>query len=163
MLNKISEEVNSAGEYSITMDSTMDISTHDQCVFVLLYVRDTVNDNISIIDVIERVVALKKVVSSSKSYKRLNIYEGNNYRSSHLINIGATRWRCISDSVQKIFGRADISNAKSLLGRLTNYETTLTAMTFLQIFKLTTPLSDYLQTSNLDYIQAYRKIVVTEK
>lgn len=134
-----------------------------------------------------------------ESYKRLNIYEGNNYRSSHLINIGATRWRCKSDSVQKIFGRADMwiveaqdgewkssiyvkivlslyeisqsndfnvnirSNARSLLGRLTSYETTLTAMTFLQIFKLTTPLSDYLQTSNLDYIQAYRKIVVTEK
>lgn len=65
MLNKISEEVNSVGEYSITMDSTMDISTHDQCVFVLRYVRDTVNDNISRIDVIERVVALKKAVSSS--------------------------------------------------------------------------------------------------
>jgi len=64
MLNKISEEVNSAGEYSITMDSTMYISTHDQCVFVLRYVRDTVNDNISRIDVIERVVALKKAVSS---------------------------------------------------------------------------------------------------
>lgn len=43
-----------------------------------------------------------------ESYKRLNIYEGNNYRSSHLINIGATRWRCKSDSVQKIFGRADM-------------------------------------------------------
>jgi hypothetical protein len=55
------------------------------------------------------------------------------------------------------------SNARSLLGRLTSYETTLTAMKFLQIFKLTTPLSDYLQTSNLDYIQPYRKIVVTEK
>lgn len=39
MLNKISEEVNSAGEYSIIMDSTMDISTHDQCVFVLRYVQ----------------------------------------------------------------------------------------------------------------------------
>jgi len=36
-------------------------------------------------------------------------------------------------------------------------------MTFLQIFKLKTPLSDYLQTSNLDYIQDYGKIVVTEK
>jgi len=65
MLNKISEEINSASKYSITMDSTMDISTHDQCVFVLRYVRDTVNDNISRIDIIERVVALKNAVSSS--------------------------------------------------------------------------------------------------
>jgi len=104
-----------------------------------------------------------------KSYKRLNIYEGNNDRSSHLINIGATHRRCKKDSVQKIFGRADMwiveaqhrerksfiyvkivlslyeisqsndfnvnvrSNARSLLGRLTSYDTTLTAMTFLQI------------------------------
>jgi len=34
-------------------------------------------------------------------------------------------------------------------------------MMFLQIFKFTTILSDYLQTSGLDYIQAWRKIVGT--
>ncbi|XP_050547294.1 uncharacterized protein LOC126908981 [Daktulosphaira vitifoliae] len=55
------------------------------------------------------------------------------------------------------------STARSLLNRLTSYETTLTAMMFLQIFKFTTALSDYLQTSSLDYIQAWRKIEVTIK
>lgn len=37
MSNKISEEVTSAGDYSITMDSTMDISTHDSCLFCDMY------------------------------------------------------------------------------------------------------------------------------
>lgn len=44
------------------------------------------------------------------------------------------------------------STARSLLGRITSYETTLTAMMFLQVFKFTTALSDYLQTLNLDYL-----------
>lgn len=39
-----------------------------------------------------------------------------------------------------------------------SYETVLVAMTFLQIFKITTPLSDYLQTKNLDYVQAWRHV-----
>lgn len=55
------------------------------------------------------------------------------------------------------------STAQSLLGRLTRYETVLTAMLFLQIYKFTTALSDYLQTSGLDYIQAWRKIDGTIK
>lgn len=50
------------------------------------------------------------------------------------------------------------STAQDLLGRLTRYEIVLTAMMFLQIFKFTTALSDYLQTSGLDYNSAWRKI-----
>lgn len=136
-----------------------------------------------------------------ESYKRLSVCEQNekNCRSLHLVNIGATRWRCKSDAVGKIFGRSVMwmdevkheerksfifiqvvfalheisqssnfnvnvrSTARSLLGHLTSYETTLTAMMFLQIFNVTTDLSDYLQTSNLDYIQAWRKIEATIK
>lgn len=65
LLLKISEEVNSAGIYSITMDTTMDISTHDQCVFVLRYIKDRTEGTRSIVEVKERVVALKNVISSS--------------------------------------------------------------------------------------------------
>jgi len=66
-------------------------------------------------------------------------------------------------SVTNDFSNSVRSTAQSLLGRLTRYETVLTAMLFLQIFKFTTALSDYLQTSGLDYIQAWRKIDGTIK
>lgn len=66
-------------------------------------------------------------------------------------------------SVTNDFSNSVRSTAQSLLGRLTRYETVLTAMMFLQIFKFTTALSDYLQTSGLDYIQAWRKIDGTIK
>ncbi|KAL4141388.1 hypothetical protein QTP88_004036 [Uroleucon formosanum] len=36
-------------------------------------------------------------------------------------------------------------------------------MMFLQIFKITTPLSDYLQTKNVDYIQAWRHVSSVHK
>jgi len=65
LLLKISEEVNSAGIYSITIDTTMDISTHDQCVFVLRYIEDRTEGTRSIVEVKQRVVALKNVISSS--------------------------------------------------------------------------------------------------
>ena len=47
-------------------------------------------------------------------------------------------------SVTNDFSNSVRSTAQSLLGRLTSYETVLTAMMFLQIFKFTTALSDYL-------------------
>lgn len=37
LLLKLSEEANSAGIYSITMDTTIDISMHDQCVCFVVY------------------------------------------------------------------------------------------------------------------------------
>lgn len=36
------------------------------------------------------------------------------------------------------------------------FETIVVAMMFLLIFKITTPLSDYLHTKNLEYAQAWR-------
>ncbi|KAG8273357.1 hypothetical protein J6590_108302 [Homalodisca vitripennis] len=50
------------------------------------------------------------------------------------------------------------SSATGLLSKFLEFETTVIAMTFLQIFKVTTPLSDYLQTKNLDFAQAWRLI-----
>ncbi|XP_050547293.1 uncharacterized protein LOC126908980 [Daktulosphaira vitifoliae] len=141
LLSKISKEVNVANNYSITMDTTMDVSTHDQCVIVLRYLKENVENEKSSVEIKERVIALKKVISSSgqdafdgaanmngeyngvqaklkellprhihtwcyahvlnlvlqqttsKSYKRLNVYEcqSNSGRQSHLINISVTR------------------------------------------------------------------------
>ncbi|KAF0768024.1 zinc finger MYM-type protein 1-like [Aphis craccivora] len=53
------------------------------------------------------------------------------------------------------------NDALSLLKKICSFETILVAMMFLQIFKITTPLSDYLQTQNLDFVQAYNQISCT--
>lgn len=43
--------------------------------------------------------------------------------------------------------------AEALLNNFTAFETVFIAMMFLQIFKITTPVSDYLQTKNLDLLK----------
>jgi hypothetical protein len=48
--------------------------------------------------------------------------------------------------------------ATALLNKYLDFETIVVGMVFLQVFKITTPLSDYLQTKNLDYAQAWRNI-----
>ena len=44
--------------------------------------------------------------------------------------------------------------ASGILNKFMQFKTITTSMTFLQIFKISTLLSDYLQTKNLDYVQA---------
>ena len=48
--------------------------------------------------------------------------------------------------------------AKSLLDSLTNFEFILTAQLFLKIFEHTTPLSEYLQTTGMDLLRAYKMV-----
>ncbi|KAG8177445.1 hypothetical protein JTE90_008629 [Oedothorax gibbosus] len=67
----------------------------------------------------------------------------------------------ISDSED--FNPKTRSEANSLLQKFVSYETILTAMMCLMIFKITTPLSDYLQTKNLDYAQAWNIIASSQK
>nr|CAD7443921.1 unnamed protein product [Timema bartmani] len=50
------------------------------------------------------------------------------------------------------------NEANALLQKFLSFETIMVAMMFLLIFKITTPLSDYLQTKNLDYAQAWRLV-----
>lgn len=50
------------------------------------------------------------------------------------------------------------NEASGLLQKFLSFETILVAMMFCLIFKMTTPLSDYLQTKNLDYAQAWRLV-----
>ncbi|XP_054259308.1 uncharacterized protein LOC128984050 [Macrosteles quadrilineatus] len=271
---KISEEVNLAVQYSILMDTTIDVSTLDQCAFVLRYVRDS--------EVTERLLALKSVVSTSgqslfETLKTVleetniplencvaNAFDGASNMSgqyngvtaklcsvipnhihtwcyAHVLNlvltdtaqcinksinffnllqevhvfmnesikrlqkfieenpsfkleaIGQTRWRSRSNATVKIFGRIDDwdgevkskppklvylelvialfkistsqdfnskvrSDSDALLKKLLSFECILVAMLFLQVFKVTTPLSDYLQTKDLDFVQAWRFI-----
>ncbi|XP_031353775.1 uncharacterized protein LOC116178426 [Photinus pyralis] len=63
-----------------------------------------------------------------------------------------------SMSLSNEFNAKVRAEASGILGKFLNFETIVIAMTFLQIFKITTPLSDYLQTKNLDYAQAWRLV-----
>ena len=102
--------------------------------------------------------------------------------------IGKTRWWAKAGDVRKIFGEfgneeaankclyVDVltcfseivsrprfnvtarDEARTLVDKLTKFETILSAATFNRIFAITTPLSEYLQTSGLDILQAWRMV-----
>ena len=55
------------------------------------------------------------------------------------------------------------SDAKVLMDHFMKFETILTAFVFLQIYKVTTPLSLYLQTKGLDMLQAWRMVETVNK
>ncbi|XP_025196206.1 zinc finger MYM-type protein 1-like [Melanaphis sacchari] len=66
-------------------------------------------------------------------------------------------------SISNQFNSKIRNDSLSLMKKFCSYETVLVTMMFLQIFKITTPLSDYLQTKNLDYIQAWRHVSSAHK
>ena len=55
------------------------------------------------------------------------------------------------------------SEANALNDKLLDYEVIIPAFIYLRIFKYTTPLSDYLQTSGLDNVQAWHQVSVVKK
>lgn len=67
----------------------------------------------------------------------------------------------ISNSME--FNPKTRNEANALLSKFLSYETILIAMTFLKIFSSTTPLSDYLQTRNLDFSQAWALVAAAQK
>ena len=104
-----------------------------------------------------------------------------------LTKIGKTRWWAKASAITKIFGNinsADNCNvmyidlvvtlyelsqsadfnvptkdeARTLLEKFLRYETVLTAVVFSRIFKITSPLSEYLQNNGLDLLQAWRLV-----
>ena len=100
-----------------------------------------------------------------------------------LKQVGQTRWSSKDRALRKLFGSftdfseeifSDLlcilkqvsksedfkstvrSKAKSLYNSLCSFETILAAFTFIRIFDITTPVSKYLQDSNIDILQAWR-------
>ena len=55
------------------------------------------------------------------------------------------------------------SEPNDLKKKLLDYEVIFTAFVYLRIFKCTTPLSDYLQTNDLDAVQARRQVSMVKK
>ncbi|XP_025405010.1 uncharacterized protein LOC112679433 [Sipha flava] len=245
--NMISREVKKANIFSVMMDTTMDLSSYDQCSIVLRYVPHN--------EVCERLIGLKHVTSTSGNslFETLkdtlaeldlplnncvaNAFDGAANMSGHYNGVTAKlsevitnhvhTWcyahvlnlvlsdttQCLTpcmsffNLVQEAFVffkesykridfwiKGDLSpeneskfayiqllvalyeisisnqfNSKirndslSLMKKFCSYETVLVAMMFLQIFKITTPLSDYLQTKHLDYIQAWRHVSSAHK
>ena len=103
--------------------------------------------------------------------------------------IGETRWLSKSMALGKIFGsydnldnhmlrdflialhtiaqtdsfeKAARKEAKDLLDTFCKFENILTAFVFLRVFRITTPLSLYLQTKGLDMLQALRMVESVE-
>uniref|UniRef100_A0A803KFL2 DUF4371 domain-containing protein n=1 Tax=Xenopus tropicalis TaxID=8364 RepID=A0A803KFL2_XENTR len=61
-------------------------------------------------------------------------------------------------SLSPQFDSKVVSEAKYLIYGWTRYETLLVSFLFMQIFEIATPVSDYLQTSGLDILQAWRMV-----
>ncbi|KAK0154533.1 Zinc finger MYM-type protein 1 [Merluccius polli] len=122
------------------------------------------------------------------SYKRMNMWEkvSDDRRHRRLSPIGETRWWAKDQALSKIFGcfgnpdnalfvdliltlkrivedmsmKAHVrARAKGYIESLLKHETVLTAEIFLRIFEITSPLSRYLQTSNMDLITAHRLVM----
>ncbi|CAH2319437.1 zinc finger MYM-type 1-like [Pelobates cultripes] len=267
----IVKEVNNAGMFSVQMDSTQDVSAHDQCAIVVRYVvedkerlvrllnvedssskglhdllRDSLSDiglhleqcigdsfdgaanmcgtytglqalmtevrpshihtwcyahvlNLVICDassVCVPAVSLFGLLGNlstffSESYKRIKIWEDQlkaktgRAKLKRLDKIGTTRWSSKARALRKLCGTyenhseelysdlilvlkhvsssSDFINsvrheALKLNENLCKFETILAAFTFIRIFDITTPVSDYLQSPALDIMQAWRMV-----
>ena len=66
----------------------------------------------------------------------------------------------ILDSVSRStdFKSSVRNDAENLSNNLCKFETILLSFTFMRIFAITTPVSDYLQTAGLDVMQAWRMV-----
>ena len=63
---------------------------------------------------------------------------------------------CITDELT--FQESARDDAKVLMDHFIKFETSLTAMVFLKVYKVTTPIYLYLQTKGLDMLQAWRMV-----
>lgn len=113
------------------------------------------------------------------------------YSKKNLTSIGKTRWWSKDNALTKIFGwhNCDLNScvyidlimaleemsfsmefnsstrftAGSLLEKLIKFETVLTGKMYLKLFEFTSPLSKYLQTNEMDVVQAHRMVLKTNE
>ena len=121
--------------------------------------------------------------------EQMNQRHGHDLQS-RLNLIGATRWWSKHEYLRKIFGTFEdgssgmfcdvtevlycVSTSKKLsvktrfdtsamLDNMIQYQHSLTAITYLRIMEITSALSKYLQTSKLDFINAFNMVEATKK
>jgi hypothetical protein len=269
----ISEEIKSAGMFSVQLDTTQDISVKDQCSIIIRYVTHKVHERLicvanctsstgkSMLELLQEKLSecninieycvgnatdgaanmqgqyngftkwlsdvaphqihvwcyahvLNLVLSDTtqttttsislfqllnacaaffrESYKRMDVWIDHQQKSRYqrLNLIGETRWWAKESALKKVFGNFDDPNsslfielicalqelassdafnakirdtAQTLLDKFIKFETVVTAKLYLRIFKLTGSLSNYLQTTGMDILQAYRNVDCTVK
>lgn len=125
-----------------------------------------------------------------ESYNRMNVWDSLCAKNIHhrLQTIGETRWWSKDATLTKIFGSFDTpqmslyldvilslsiieqlekssselrAKARYLKNRLLKFETIITAFVYPRVFKLTTPLSKYLQTSGIDLLKVHQLVMGT--
>ncbi|KAL4119009.1 hypothetical protein QTP88_011882 [Uroleucon formosanum] len=154
---------------------------------VISDVTQKTNESISLFSLLNKVAVFVR-----ESYLRMNFWknttEGKNI--SFISTLGEIRWWSKEKSLRKVFGSLNDSqnsifvqicqtlfnistsesmnsdtrfNANVYLQMLIKFDTIITAQLFLLIFKSTTPLSNYLQTSGMDLLQSYKMVENTIK
>jgi len=154
---------------------------------VISNVTQKTNESISLFSLLNKVAVFVR-----ESYLRMNFWknttEGKNI--NFISTLGETRWWSKEKSLRKVFGSLNDSqnsifvqicqtlfnistsesmnsdtrfNANVYLQMLIKFDTIITAQLFLFIFKSTTPLSNYLQTSGMDLLQSYKMVENTIK
>ncbi|KAL4096756.1 hypothetical protein QTP88_021647 [Uroleucon formosanum] len=154
---------------------------------VISDVTQKTNESISLFSLLNKVAVFVR-----ESYLRMNFWknttEGKNI--SFISTLGEIRWWSKEKSLRKVFGSLNDSqnsifvqicqtlfnistsesmnsdtrfNANVYLQMLIKFDTIITAQLFLLIFKSTTPLSNYLQTSRMDLLQSYKMVENTIK
>ncbi|XP_074030798.1 uncharacterized protein [Leptinotarsa decemlineata] len=101
--------------------------------------------------------------AATKIFGRIDMWTSSEEQSSNTAKPNKHIYLELVLALFKISHSADFNakvrhEATALLKKYLDFETVLVGMIFLQLFKITTPLSDYLQTKNLDYAQAWRNI-----
>jgi hypothetical protein len=98
--------------------------------------------------------AIVKIFGRIDFWKNEDFHPGNQYKCVYY-ELLVSLYNILNS---KEFNSKARNDVLSLLKKCCSFKTILVAMMFLQIFKITTPLSDYLQTQNLDFVQAYNQI-----
>ena len=158
---------------------------------VLCDVTTTNHASISLFGLVQKVgVFFRQSYLRMDMWKELMNQRHGHDLQSRLNLIGATRWWSKHEYLRKIFGTFEdgssgmfcdvtevlycVSTSKKLsvktrfdtsamLDNMIRYQHSLTAITYLRIMEITSALSKYLQTSKLDFINAFNMVEATKK
>ncbi|KAI6656207.1 hypothetical protein LOD99_1540 [Oopsacas minuta] len=187
-LDLIVQEVKKAGIYSIQIDTTQDITTTDQCSVIIRYVTDQVHERLlafvarnsskgsRLFEMLHTILKTNKFKishcvsdSTDGAANMAGQYNGLNAwikqaSPNHIHAIGTTRWWSKDRALKNIFGNwKDPFNALfvNLIEVLDSISKAAKMNAKARLFQVTTSLSEYLQTSGLDFIQAQGMTVTT--